>query len=110
MDYRFFLMFVLTVVFVRAVLYFHPVPAPTIAGFRIHHYMYGLAAVAIGLATVSLPIYSIGLGLFIDELTFVLTGGKTHHDNYSLVSILGTAVLVCVVFVLKRCLVRPFEV
>ncbi len=109
MDFRFFFIFAFTVLMIRTVLYFHPVPAPTIGGLRTHHYMYGAIAMLIGLATKSISLYAVGMGLFIDELTFLFTGGRTHQDNYSSVSLLGTAILVGLVFVLRGYLARPFE-
>lgn len=109
MDSRFFFIFFATVVIIRVALYLYPLPAPTIGGLRTHHYMYGLLAVAAGLATKSMPLYAIGMGLFIDEATFVLTGGQTHQDNYSNISLLGTLILVGLIFVLRGYLARPFE-
>jgi hypothetical protein len=109
MDSRFFFIFVVTVLAIRTVLYFWPVPAPTIGGLRTHHYMYGVIGVLIGLATNSMTVYAVGIGLFVDELTFVLTGGRTHQDNYSSASLLGTFVLIGLVFALRGYLARPFE-
>ena len=66
-------------------------------------------AAVIDLATRSMPLYAVGIGLFIDELTFVLTGGRTHQDNYSCISLVGTAILVGLIFALRGYLARPFE-
>ncbi len=38
----FFLVFLATVLVTRIYLYFWPIPSPTIRGFRLHHYMYGI--------------------------------------------------------------------
>ena len=70
--------------------------------------MYGLVAVVIGLITHSIIVYAIGLGLFVDELTYLLIGGKTHEDNYSNISLLGTLLFVITVFVFRNYLVQPF--
>jgi hypothetical protein len=109
MDSKFFSIFLLSIIAIRFVLYIHPIPAPTICGVRTHHYMYGLIAISVGLGLESLPIFAVGMGLFVDELTFVITGGRTHHDNYSAVSLWGTAVFTGAVFVLRKLLSRPFE-
>jgi len=56
-----------------------------------------------------MPLYAAGIGLFLDEFTFLVTGGRTHQDNYSAISLAGTAVLVVVAFVFRAQLARPFE-
>lgn len=101
----FFLIFFLTVFIVRVFLYIRPTPGPTISGFRIHHYMIGLALMPIGYLITNLVIYAVGLGLFIDELTYVLISGKNHKDNYSIISLSGTAVFVILIYLLREKLV-----
>lgn len=108
MSNNFFLIFAITIVATRLIIFFHPIPAPTIGKFRIHHYMYGLIAIAIGLTFQSIMLYAIGMGLFVDELTYLLMRGKTHKDNYSKISLLGTLILVTIVFIFKNYFVRPF--
>ena len=108
-ESSFFAIFLLTVVLTRLFLYINPLPAPTFNGIRTHHYMYGIVGVILGLTVASLPTFAIGMGLFTDELTFVLMGGKTHHDNYWTVSLIGTAVFAGLVFLARRFLVKPFE-
>ena len=112
MGNYFFLIFAVTIILTRLILYFYPVlpfPAPTIGKFRIHHYMYGLVAIILGFISQSILIYAIGLGLFIDELTFLLMGGKTHEDNYSKISLLGTLIFIVIVFLFRRYLAQPFH-
>ena len=108
MDFRFFSIFAATLLVVRIALFFWPVPAPTIAGIRTHHYMYGVIAVVTGLITRSISVYAVGVGLFVDELTFLLSGGQTHQDNYSTVSLVGTLIFAVLVFFLRGILARPF--
>jgi hypothetical protein len=88
----------------RLVLYLFPVSSPTILGFRIHHYMYGILAVALGLASRNLLVYSVGIGLSIDEATYLLMRGKSHRDNYSAISLIGTGVLLVVTFLARNAL------
>src|ERR1017187_4592408 len=101
MSNRFFLVFALTVVITRAFLFFYPIPGPRIGRLRTHHYMYGIVCVAVGLLIHSLTMYGIGLGLFVDELTYLFIGGETHEDNYSWISVIGTLCFVVVVFALR---------
>lgn len=74
----------------------------------MHHYMYGLILIVLSILFESLILYAVGLGLFIDELTYLLMRGKTHEDNYSTVSLLGTAILVTAVFIFKDYLILLF--
>ena len=98
MSNYFFLIFLATVVITRIFIFIYPIPAPTFGKFRIPHYMYGLVGIFTGLAFHSILIYAIGLGLFIDELTYLLMRGKNHKDNYSTISLLGTLFFVIIVF------------
>ena len=102
---QFFTIFLGTIVITRIFLFLKPIPAPTIQGFRMHHWMYGLIGVLIALVIHSIPLYAIGLGLFTDELTYILIGGKTHKDNYSKSSLSGTILFIVAVFFLKDYLV-----
>lgn len=101
MAMQFFLIFLGTILITRIFLFLKPVPAPTISDFRIHHYMYGLLAIIISLFLHSLILYAIGLGLFVDELTYLAVGGKTHADNYSTLSLCGTALLIIIFFIFR---------
>ena len=64
--------------------------------------MYGLISIFAGLTFHSVMIYAIGLGLFIDELTYLLIQGKNHKDNYSKTSLLGTLFFIIIVFVFRK--------
>ena len=105
MSNYFFLTFLATVAITRLFIFVYPVPAPTFGKFRTHHYMYGLVGILAGLVLHSVLIYAIGLGLFIDELTYLLMRGKDHQDNYSKISLLGTLFFVIIVFVFKDYLI-----
>ena len=74
----------------------------------MHHYMYGIVGIIAGFLLHSVIIYAIGLGLFVDELTYLLIRGKDHKDNYSKVSLLGTAIFVLLVFLFQNYLLIPF--
>ena len=97
-ENTFFFIFLITILITRIFLYFKPKPSPTIKRLRLHHYMYGIIILIIGLLLDNLASYAIGLGLFIDELTFLFIGGKNHEDNYSNKSLVGTLILVIIVF------------
>jgi hypothetical protein len=104
-----FLVFAVTVLITRVFLYFHPKASPTVGGFRLHHYIYGIVGIVLGMAFSFLTLFAIGLGLFVDELAFLLMGGKTHEDNYSTISLLGTLFFVIVVFLTQSYLLDFFN-
>lgn len=103
----FFYIFTATILAIRLSLYVWPLPGPTIYGYRIHHYHIGALIAAFGLIFDSLPAYAVGLALTVDELTYLLIGGQTHEDNYSLPSLVGTSLLIALVFLCRDLLVRP---
>lgn len=105
---QFFAIFLSTIVITRLFLFVKPISSPTISGFRIHHYMYGIIAIVIGLFIHSILLYAIGLGLFVDELAYLIIGGKDHKDNYSKASLFGTLIFVIVVYILRDYIVLPF--
>src|SRR3989344_4467874 len=99
MTSYFFLIFLITILTTRVFLFFHPISSPILRNFRIHHYIYGILGMILGLFLQSIPIYAVGLALFVDELTpFILMRGKTHEDNYSKVSLIGTLIFIVLVF------------
>lgn len=76
-----------TIVLVHAGLWLKSINSPTIRGFRVHHYMYGIGFAASYFFHSSPAILAIGVGLVIDELPlFVIYRGvkwPNHHwDEY----------------------------
>ena len=108
-GYFFFLLVSITVVITRLFLAIYPIPAPTIKRFRVHHYMYGAGLILIGLSVHWIVAYAIGIGLFLDELTYLFLRGTTHKDNYSAPSLLGTLFFVALVFAVRTFLVKPWS-
>ncbi len=104
----FFLIFVATIIVTRVLLYVRPIDSPTVWGFRVHHYMYGIIGLPVALLSNSLAMFAIALGLFVDELTWLALRGKNHADNYSTTSLLGTATLVVLIYFLANYLTQPF--
>ncbi len=102
---QFFLIFLGTIIIIRIFLYFRPTPSPTVKGFRFHHYIFGIIIALIGGIIQNLVVYAIGLGFFIDELGYLIIGGKTHEDNYSVSSILILVLFVILAFIFRNNLV-----
>lgn len=106
----FYAVFIATIIGTRVFLYVRPTSSPKIKGFQTHHYMHGLVGIVIGLMLKYAIVFSIGLGLFIDELTaFVLMRGKTHEDNYSKLSLFGTFVFSLIVFFYQEHLIEFYK-
>ena len=95
---RFFLIFLATILLVRIFLFFYPTPSPTISGFRFHHWMFGIFLLLITFVVRKIPLFAVGLALFVDELTYLIINGQTHAENYSLPSLVGTALFVILIF------------
>jgi hypothetical protein len=70
--------------------------------------MYGIILILVSFLLKNPIIYAMGAGLFVDELTYILMGGKTHKDNYSKISLFGTLVFIILVFFLRNYLMPPF--
>lgn len=97
-----------TVLVTRLALWIRPTPSPTVSGVRLHHRMFGAVLAYAGWITYwdrplsDVPFLAalasaVGCGLFVDEATYLLLDGKTHADNYSRWSLIGTAALVAAV-------------
>jgi len=63
--------------------------------------MYGIILIVLGILITNTVIYSIGLGLFIDELGYIIIGGKTHEDNYSSRSLLFLISFIILIYLLR---------
>ncbi len=98
----FFSIFLVTVIITRIGLYIKPLASPTIKGLRLHHYMYGFLILIISLFFKNPLGFSLGLGLFIDEIPYLVLKGKTHKDNYSKNSIRGVVILIILIWILRR--------
>ena len=113
-DY-FFLIILGTIVTIRFLLFvrhlfFYHIKTPTLRGFRIHHYMYGIALAIIAVLIQNLTLYAIGFGLFIDEFLLVLIKGlgtkyedwRESKDYYSKWSLLGALFFAVLVFLFRE--------
>ncbi len=101
--------FILSIILTRIYLYFWPISNPIIAGLKVHHWMIGVLIILIYFIIsyfkeedVIIVIFAVGLGLVVDELTFVLTGGKNHADNYTTLTIIGTIIFAAIVLFCQK--------
>lgn len=79
--------------------YFHS--APTIKGIKLHHYMYGILIVIIGIILKMDWVISIGAALFIDEFVLLLKHGNNFHwkEYWSSDSIIWTLIIIFIVWI-----------
>jgi hypothetical protein len=68
--------------------------------------MYGLLLIIISILLENILLFAIGMGLFIDELTYLIIRGKSHEDNYSKISLLGTLIFIILIFLFKNFLIN----
>jgi len=102
----FFLIFLVTILMTRIFVHIKPIPSPTIKKLRLHHYMYGIILIIIAFILGNLFLFAVGMGLFVDELTYLIIKGKSHKDNYSKTSLIGTATFILLVFIFRNYLVK----
>lgn len=77
----FFLIFLGTIAVVRLLLASREIIKPAIGGFRLRHYMYGIALLAFAFLIDNLTAYAIGWGLMVDEVPLILVKGAGHKDE-----------------------------
>ena len=103
---KFYLVTILTTLVTRIIVYFNPVPSPTVSGFRLHHWMYGAAGVLVCLLIrrryKNPLLLGAAMGVFLDEVGYILINGKTHEDNYSPLSFILIMVFEVILFVYRK--------
>lgn len=102
----FFLIFIGTIVLMRLLLLSRQVHSPTIGGFRLHHYMYGIMLIGLSVIISSTTLFAIGLGLFVDELPQVIRNKWTWDDYYSLNHSICVLFIVVLFFVFRNYILR----
>lgn len=107
---KFFLITVITIIITRAAVYIINKPCPTIKNFRTHHWMFGLAFTIIffGISRFYVNIYllSISMGVFLDEIGFIIIRGKNHQDNYSPKSFMILIFFILLLFIFRENIVN----
>lgn len=109
---KYFLFTIITIVFTRILVYIFNKPSPTIKNFRIHHWMYGLIFTIILFCISSfytnIYLLSIGMGIFLDEIGFIIIRGKTHEDNYSPKSFMILMFFIVLLFLLRENIINLY--
>lgn len=108
-DY-FFLIFLGTIAVTRFFIFLTKMAGPTIKGFRVRHYMYGIILILVAFLMRNIAIYAIGLGWLVDELPPILVKGPGHkeeqwrgcEDYFSQWCVAGVLILIFLVFIFRN--------
>lgn len=107
---KYFLLTMITIILTRVGVYLFNKPSPTIKNFRTHHWMYGLLFTIIffWISRVYTNIYllSISMGIFLDEIGFIIIRGKTHEDNYSPKSFMILVAFILLLFIFRETIIN----
>lgn len=105
----FIVIFLVAILGTRLFLFIKPKPSPTIKGFRLHHYMYGILLLIISVFMKNIAFYAIGLALAVDQLPYVIherktQGGKNFNEKiyWQKKYLLELAGFMILVFLLKQ--------
>ncbi len=103
---KYFLFTTLTIIITRVLVYIFNKPSPTIKNFRTHHWMFGLVFTIILFCISSfytnIYLLSISMGIFLDEIGFIIIRGKTHEDNYSSKSFMILIFFILLLFIFRE--------
>ena len=107
---KYFLFTFITILITRVVVYVFNKPSPTIKNFRTHHWMFGLFFTIILFCILSfytnIYLLSISMGIFLDEIGFIIIRGKTHEDNYSPKSFMILLFFVLLLFMFRETIIN----
>lgn len=106
---KFFFFTFLTIIVTRVIVYVFNKPSPTIKNFRTHHWMFGLffTIIFFSISSFYTNIYllSISMGIFLDEIGFIIIRGKNHEDNYSPKSFMILLLFLLFLFIFKEIII-----
>ena len=107
---KYFLFAIMTILLTRVSVFILNRPSPTIKNFRTHHWMYGLlfAIILFCISRFYKNIYllAICMGIFLDEIGFIIIKGKTHEDNYSPKSFMILIFFIFLLFIFRETIVN----
>lgn len=108
-DLYFFLTLT-TILITRVLVFVFNKPSPTIKNFRTHHWMFGLIFTVLLFCIsnfyTNIYLLSISMGIFMDEIGFIIIKGKTHEDNYSPQSFMIVFFFILLLFLFRKSIVN----
>ncbi len=107
---KYYLITMLTILITRVFVYIFNKPSPTIKNFRTHHWMFGflftILLFCISNFYTNIYLLSISMGIFLDEIGFIIIKGKTHEDNYSAKSFMILMFFLIILFIFRKDIVK----
>ena len=109
---KYFLFTMTTIIITRILVYIFNKPSPTIKNFRTHHWMFGLVFTImfflISNFYTNIYLLSISMGIFLDEIGFIILKGKTHKDNYSPKSFMILIFFILLLFIFRKNIINIY--
>lgn len=109
---KYFLITLITIIITRVGVYVFNKPSPTIKNFRTHHWMFGLIFTIIFFLISSfytnIYLLSISVGVFMDEIGFIIIKGKSHKDNYSPESFMILMFFILLLFIFRETIINLY--
>jgi len=113
-ENKFYLAFLSTIMALRLWVFFFPLRKIMIDGTIIHHFWIGIILLLItytiqrkysSIAEVLLPV---SCGIIADELIYILLGGATVADYWSVYSLYGCIIVSIIFFIFREAIVEGF--
>ena len=103
----FFIILTLTILLIRTEVFLYPSNHVSTNGLVVNHFWIGVIFILFVLFLSKsynkskLVIFSIGLALVVDELTFIIFSSRTINDYWSVYSILGVIIIMIIIFMYR---------
>ncbi len=98
----YFALFLATILITRVWLWFTKISSPTIRGFRMHHYMYGIVLILTAWLLKNPAVYAVGLALLVDEAPVLMKKGWQWHEYDSTYCRVGVLVFTVVIYATRE--------
>ncbi len=108
-DNLIFIIITCTVLAIRLSVFLVPNIDINVSGFIVHHFWFGLFMILVSLLISNnltrIYLCSIGIGLTIDQLFFMLSGAGGDKEYWSILSIYGAIFSLIIIFLLRKIIV-----
>lgn len=104
----FFLTVLIVVLGSRLSVFFVPEVDILVFGFVVHHFWFAIPFLALAgivrkkYSHITIFLYAIGVGFIVDQLAFMLLGGGKDQEYWSLPSLVGTVIVLSIVFFCRK--------
>lgn len=108
----FYFIFILTILAIRLGVFLFPQKKLIIGGTIIHHFWIGAVLILFVLLLpkkytgLRIIMFSAGLGLVADELIYIILGGRTVSEYWSIYSVVGAIMMTAIIFATRKRLAR----